>query len=308
MSSNVDAVPYMTQSKLPERILGSAVGRIFLICLQTVVGSVAVMLLLLIWQPADMELLKYALVAATGLLAGFSARRLLMRNTLLLKLATSTASTVLSLVVLALLSDDFVGIGLKALTANGPNWAGLLQFGLASVGAWLAVLVFRPRRETAGKPGPAAEVVPQSAPARSRSGGWFSGIKLPAGREYIQNLSTKVSDKVGRIRVRKPGSLKVKPPKATARTKKRKPRKIAPKRSAASKNNKPVSIKKKRKEKGNAKGIRLDGRVEHNCPYCLDPVKPRDSRGVKICPVCKTHHHADCWGITGACQIPHSQE
>jgi hypothetical protein len=27
-----------------------------------------------------------------------------------------------------------------------------------------------------------------------------------------------------------------------------------------------------------------------------------------VCPICKTWHHADCWGITGACQIPHMHE
>jgi hypothetical protein len=26
---------------------------------------------------------------------------------------------------------------------------------------------------------------------------------------------------------------------------------------------------------------------------------------VKVCPVCKTRHHADCWSVTGTCQVPH---
>ena len=44
---------------------------------------------------------------------------------------------------------------------------------------------------------------------------------------------------------------------------------------------------------------------EHRCPYCLDPVTHNDSRGVKECEVCHSLHHADCWAITGMCQVPH---
>jgi hypothetical protein len=44
---------------------------------------------------------------------------------------------------------------------------------------------------------------------------------------------------------------------------------------------------------------------EHRCPYCLDPVTHNDPRGVKECDVCHTLHHADCWAITGMCQVPH---
>ena len=44
---------------------------------------------------------------------------------------------------------------------------------------------------------------------------------------------------------------------------------------------------------------------EHRCPYCLDAVTRNDLRGVKECEVCHTLHHADCWSITGVCQVPH---
>jgi hypothetical protein len=44
---------------------------------------------------------------------------------------------------------------------------------------------------------------------------------------------------------------------------------------------------------------------EHRCPYCLDDVKRNDPRGVKECDVCHSLHHADCWAITGMCQVPH---
>lgn len=55
-------------------------------------------------------------------------------------------------------------------------------------------------------------------------------------------------------------------------------------------------------------GIHLKGKEEHRCPYCLEEVIKNDPRGVKICPICRTHHHADCWAVTGACQVPHYHE
>lgn len=44
---------------------------------------------------------------------------------------------------------------------------------------------------------------------------------------------------------------------------------------------------------------------EHRCPFCLEVVKRDDPRGVKKCDVCNTLHHADCWEVAGACQVPH---
>lgn len=54
--------------------------------------------------------------------------------------------------------------------------------------------------------------------------------------------------------------------------------------------------------------VRLTGVEENRCPYCLSPVTDSDPRGVVVCPVCRTPHHADCWAVTGACQVPHAYE
>jgi ribosomal protein L37AE/L43A len=51
--------------------------------------------------------------------------------------------------------------------------------------------------------------------------------------------------------------------------------------------------------------VHLAGVVEHRCPYCLEVVEKKDPRGVRACPICGTHHHADCWAVTGTCQVPH---
>jgi len=52
-------------------------------------------------------------------------------------------------------------------------------------------------------------------------------------------------------------------------------------------------------------GPRVMAVVEDRCPYCLDVIKRNDPRGVRTCEVCGTPHHADCWSITGKCQVPH---
>jgi hypothetical protein len=51
--------------------------------------------------------------------------------------------------------------------------------------------------------------------------------------------------------------------------------------------------------------LQISAFEEHRCPYCLDEVKRNDPRGTKECEVCHSLHHADCWAITGMCQVPH---
>jgi hypothetical protein len=63
-----------------------------------------------------------------------------------------------------------------------------------------------------------------------------------------------------------------------------------------------------RKTRPDFSNVKLFGEVEHRCPYCLEVVHKNDRRGVKICPICQTHHHLDCWNITGMCQVPHQSE
>jgi len=54
--------------------------------------------------------------------------------------------------------------------------------------------------------------------------------------------------------------------------------------------------------------IRLVGETEHRCPYCLELVQKKDPRGIVECSICHTLHHADCWAVTGMCQVPHHYE
>ena len=56
---------------------------------------------------------------------------------------------------------------------------------------------------------------------------------------------------------------------------------------------------------GADEALRITGLIEDRCPYCFDIVKRNDPRGVRLCEICGTPHHADCWAITGKCQVPH---
>lgn len=66
-----------------------------------------------------------------------------------------------------------------------------------------------------------------------------------------------------------------------------------------------VDKPKTRKARRRRPKIRLAKQVEHRCPYCLEIVEPNDPRGSKECPICHAVHHADCWAVTGMCQVPH---
>lgn len=67
----------------------------------------------------------------------------------------------------------------------------------------------------------------------------------------------------------------------------------------------PVRPKRSRKAARRKPEVQFSVYEEHRCPYCLDEVKRNDPRGVKECSVCHALHHADCWNITGMCQVPH---
>jgi hypothetical protein len=66
----------------------------------------------------------------------------------------------------------------------------------------------------------------------------------------------------------------------------------------------PVKPKRKRTNHSKPK-LLLSSQEEHRCPYCLELIDPDDRRGIVECKICHTLHHADCWAITGACQVPH---
>jgi len=100
-------------------------------------------------------------------------------------------------------------------------------------------------------------------------------------------------------------------PKSTQRSprphqqlKKRPRRPVRPKVRSASAASAEQSAEPKRKRPSQPQ-LQLSDIEEHRCPYCLELIEPDDPRGAVECKICHTLHHADCWAITGACQVPH---
>jgi hypothetical protein len=271
----------MADSTLLDQIFHSLLGRVFIAVLQTGLSSLVMLLTFFFWQDAEILLMKYILVVGIGFIAGFSARRFLKSHTQILKLLVALGSAALSLAILFTLSDGYLGINLFYPGKNTPDWGGLMQYLFAALCAWLAITAFRVP--------PAMVDIREPAPRVRESG--------PPSRPGINLRLPKTTSPAG-SKIKK-STLKTAPPSQVS---------LAP--ALKPKTKSPTRLKKKRSKRkpANAKDIKFFGVVEHTCPYCLDPVEPNDPRGVKICSICKTHHHADCWGITGACQIPHFQE
>jgi len=296
----------MADSTLLGKIFNSVLARISVAALQTVLGSLVLLLTFLVRQYIDILILKYTLVLAVGLLAGFSARRFLTAQTQILKLLTAWISAALSLAILYILSGGFLGINLFFGLNKTPDWQGLIQLALAAVGALLVITAFRTSPTVEYTPTPA----PVSRPKKST---------LKPKRALIQwplKLNFSTVKKTNQKSTRSAANKKAAPPLAIQKTPKKGSslQKVTgaaapiPKIKKPTRAKKKTVKKKKRVNKKAAKEIKFRGDIEHRCPYCLEIVQPHDPRGVKICPICKTHHHKDCWGITGACQIPHSQK
>jgi hypothetical protein len=71
---------------------------------------------------------------------------------------------------------------------------------------------------------------------------------------------------------------------------------------------KPAKPAKKRKSIfSRRKAVHLGREQSAMCPFCLEEVRPNDPRGKVVCRICGSPHHADCWAITGKCEVPHLQ-
>jgi len=290
----------MADSSLSDKILGSFWGRFFIVILQTVLISQLLLLTLLVRLYVNITLLKYIVVLLVGLLAGFSTRRFLTAHTRVLQFLAALISTALSLASLYILSAGFIGINLFNRSNNRPDWQGLIQFGLAALGSLLVINAFR----TSPAPQQVHTAPAAAAPQpRAEVKRWLPKFSFPTRKKSEPKVTKIAPAKKERVSAKKSTTKKASTTLAIQKTA-TKPKKLAVVAAPKAKTKKPA-----RKAKKNAKPeIKFVGKEEHTCPYCLDPVENHDPRGVKICPICKTRHHADCWGITGACQIPHSNE
>lgn len=283
----------------------NVLGRTIFVILTTAIGGTVLLLTFLFNQASSPLPLKYAIVGAVGLIAGFFSRRLLREYTGLLRLLASLTAISTGLFLMYLFSFGYVGIDLLYWSHTWPDWDGLVQIGLGTFTACLALYAWRYPRPAKikhpRKPAPSSSRKPVDKPQSSinppvqkklrlhpiaRIGVWMKNISIRPNRTKMIPLS-KRQERLGVLSLPPIGS------------KAQKPRVIKPLRRP-----KILGWHKRHIQHQ----VNLKDTEEHRCPFCLDTVIFDDPRGIEICPLCHTHHHADCWEVTGTCQVPHYQD
>jgi hypothetical protein len=227
--------------------------------------------------------------AGVGMVAGFVARWSLIRRSRLVRWLVALVGLCAGLIFLGWLSRGLLGLNLLRRAFVRPDWNGLGQLGLGGFTAWLGVCAWG--RRPAPSRMPAVSLGRAAARLRSSIGSRLRLRRNVASSAVVTSRSS-ASPARGRTArrtraARKTGARKKR---ASGRTKARRTTVRA---------SKPKDVRRQRA------AVRLLKAVEHRCPYCLGLVNPKDPKGVKECPICHTLHHADCWAVTGACQVPH---
>lgn len=285
----------------------SVLGRFTIVVLFTTVVALVLFMLFLLNRVVPPVWLKYAVVTATGLGAGFSTRRLLAGRNSVIKTLSIAGALVIALGLLNFFSRGFVGFDLFRVYPSLPWWDGWLSLALASGVAWLALRGWSraPRpvhvEPRLAAPPPAALVPEPHPPARVRTSTSQPRTRVRAGAGQPRPT---VHAGAGRPRARvRAGTSSFATTWASFRAQLSAmfppARRTSPPARRRKLDARPAPKPRRRH------AVQLSAREEHVCPYCLDKVVKNDPRGVKICKVCKTWHHADCWAITGVCQVPH---
>jgi len=229
--------------------------------------------------------IELASAAGIGLTAGYFARVLLAGRRPFLKILIGLGGALAGLLVLGALTGWRNGIGPLYYNRSTIDWRGLgLLLGASGCSVIAGLSYRKPLRtrlasseydEETTSTQPASLTRQDTTPAVSAIRRKASRApKKPAGKLSKRSLAK--TKKMPAEKTRKPDSVKQKKPADRTVIRKRSPKKIV-----------------------------LAPVEEHRCPYCLEPVKRNDPRGVVECDVCHTLHHADCWAITGTCQVPH---
>lgn len=261
-------------------------GRIGVVALVSLIAAAGFALLLRANQTVEPRALRWAMAAGLGLLIGFATRQGLRGHSRLLRGLVSVAALAMGLEFLGVISAGDAGVRLAFPSRPlAPDWEGLIQLvlggisGLLVLGAsgWRAAVAAAPSPSRAEAGAGQASSPPERRRAAVRSTGRRgTSIGARASTPSIGRSRTQTSSLGRRVRswLRLPsvGRPKLLGGRGLRRWRHR---------------------------------VRIVGAEEDRCPYCLDVVERNDARGVVVCPVCRTRHHADCWAVTGMCQVPH---
>ncbi|MGH2581795.1 MAG: hypothetical protein ACRDFQ_02710 [Anaerolineales bacterium] len=265
------------------------VGRITLLVLFATVFGFAFTLLFLVNQSIPPVLLKFTLIAALGAMTGLMARRLLWQRHGLIRFFGALFGIFIAFGVMNLVTRGFIGLDLLRIYPVVTRLDAPLQLLVAALAVWIVQKAWTgTAHEIIVEPRSQEELMPVTVhpPERgSRRGATRGRTRVRTGRAK-RLVSSSLNSWWSRSR--KQLSTAAQAPSRTAKGKRTK-------------------IGKSRARRGwlRRPEVHLGADVEHRCPYCLEQVRPRDPRGIKICKVCKTWHHADCWAVTGVCQVPH---
>lgn len=334
MATKVTAMKPTGLSRM-HKLISSVPGRIGLVVLTTVVVVGVVPLIFFFNQVIIPAVLKFIAVAGIGIVSGFAARRLLRTNTRLLIMLTAFIAVYVGLWLLNILTAGYIGIQPFHFRSSGPDWLELVQLALGTMVAWLALQAWRnPVRIGRITAAPAGKR--KRPPSTSQSGKKKANQATKRKRKLTRSATSRTKkrslpevqlpslaqrpywaqsnywvDKWVNMRAGVQASWMklyaiMRQPVYRANQLLSRPRlkTISSQKSIQLRTRKPKVNTPKRTRTC----VRFSGAVEHRCPFCLEPVELNDPRGVKACPICHTHHHTDCWEVTGACQIPHLHE
>lgn len=270
--------------------------RSLLVILKTSTSAVVFSFIVLFERHVHPLLLVFALLAATGLVAGLVSRSLLKGKHGLLQFLVALTAVFCGLIALNHYSGGVIGISYMTIYNGEFDAQAFIQSGIGILVMVLALSAWRKptRRQQVQELSPtprsfrspelqleeqqsAADRV-RLSPAR-RAINWFTAqtphpFVTGGGRRTPASPARGVVSLQGSNHRLRPGT------------------RISTRRS---------TLLLKRKQP-----VKFMGAEEHRCPYCLEPVTANDPRGVEICQICHTHHHADCWEVTGVCQVPHA--
>jgi hypothetical protein len=253
---------------------------LFLLVTAAALGGV-----LLFRQKPDFPILLFSFftIVTLGLIAGLGVRTVLRDAGGFVRGMAAAALVVTGLGLLGYFTEWQLGIGPLEFGRTTVDWLDLTQMVIGIDTAWITM---RAWQSSAVRTVPATHNV-VSRPRRRRavqaSGAAAPRVQLPRSWSLWPKPRVRANPAV-RSRAATRGA-----PVLTFQ--KAQPQPIRPKRRTGLFRRRPQ--------------VQLAVTEEHRCPYCLDIVMRSDPRGTRECDVCHTLHHADCWAITGVCQVPH---
>ena len=272
MTSSTPTSPPPIRSSLPRRII--------ILFLQAIISGLVIAIMFNEGYPLAYLFMIFFDASAISLVSGFGARIILRERRIGWQLLASLAAMFSGLFVLGIATNWKYGLGPLSFKPGRFDWGGLIQIITGTLTVTMSLFAWR-------KPNSIHLPVQNLQPTQPNLASIRTSDQTnqPPQVMTTKNKISTASKKTGLA-----SSLK-----STRLTNKRKPAKAHSEKSTTAK-----SRKKSRKT-----DVQVSSNEKFRCPYCLEPVLPNDPRGIVECKICHTPHHADCWAITGVCQVPH---